>query len=191
MMKFLTKLAQRILKDEIANYESQITDLTKDRDGYLDSYVKANGTIAELKNELNKKGNCMLPVSLVAEVVKFLPDANFLAIHIPNSGDEYIMNSGSCSFGRYDWKFEIKIDKVVRISDKKIELIVNLTNTRGVKTEIHIPATLVTYHNIASDIKGYVWNMYGSGIDMITDDVYRVVDDAVDVWANCLRDLFC
>ena len=184
MKKLFKKIAGKILREEI-------DALTKERDGYKQQVIELNTSNGELISENEKlrkrisDGNkTILPNTLMAEVLKRMPDPNKLAYHQKLDVDDCF----KVHFGGH-WSFDVKIDKLTKITDEKLELVFEVVSEDGWKQELRIPCVVVSYQSPVTNIRTWVWNLFESGISVVPDHLYAVITASGKAWEKVIVEL--
>lgn len=142
-----------------------------------------------LEEKFKKSVSCVLPNSVVAKIISYLPDPNAVG-NAPELrvNKEFVLTGDYTKIVDEDgrWWFEVKFLRLVKESDERINLEISLRNDLGYYKLI-IPAT-IEYLN--GEVRTWVWNFYNSGIVTITDAIYHVIYQSKEAWCNVKRELF-
>ncbi|MBQ7494396.1 MAG: hypothetical protein IJT75_01315 [Bacteroidaceae bacterium] len=194
MKKLLKRLASRILAAEIKDKNNEIAKLSDARDGLDMKCRKFSEEIERLRQRITDGGKVVLPNSVVAKIFANLPDPNSIGSNkMLKINKPYILTSenreAKISGDNGLWFFEVTIHRVERISDKKVELVIELRNESG-RFVLRIPAIVVRYKNAITECDTWVWNLYESGIDALPDHTFTVMYSAMKAWADVSREFF-
>lgn len=200
MKNFLKRIASRILKDELDSYSRRIDELVRDRDALVDQCAELNRDIRIAEGEKNVYKQRMaaslkyiLPNGVVAKIIGVLPDPNEVAYKmdklLPNN--DYIITGGPVNLEdgeKRNWFFEVKFEKLVKISDVKIMLYVTLRNNSG-SASLEIPAVRDHLRGNDVEIDTWVWNLWEAGLAVLPDNLYAVMYKACEAWNNIKHEL--
>lgn len=200
MKKFIKKIAAKILSEELAAYDNRVNELTHDRDMLVTQCGELNGQINSLTVERNRYRNRMaaslkyvLPNGVVAKIISVLPNPNEVADKMEKSlaGHDYIIKGSSVPLSdgeKQNWFFEVKFEKLEKISDVKIMLHVTLRNNMGT-ARLEIPAVVDHLSSATSAVDTWVWNLWEAGLAVLPDDLYGVFYRANKTWNKVMQEL--
>ena len=200
MKNFVKKIASKILSAELIEYDDRIKELTQDRDTLVSQCRELNGQIDTLTAERDRYKERMaasmkyvLPNGVVAKIIKVLPNPNEVADKMVKflAGQDYIITGSSVPLSdgeKQNWFFEVKFDKLEKISDVKIMLHVTLRNNMGT-AHLEIPAVIDHLGSATADVDTWVWNLWEAGLAVLPDDLYGVLYRANAAWTNVMHEL--
>ena len=200
MKNFIKKIASKILSAELAAYDNRVNEITQDRDALVSQCGELNGQIKRLTVERNRYKNriaaslkYVLPNGVVAKIISVLPNPNEVADKMEKSlaGRDYIIKGSSVPLshgGIQNWFFEVKFEKLEKISDVKIMLHVTLRNNMGT-AHLGIPAVIDHLGSATTTVDTWVWNLWEAGLAVLPDDLYGVLYRANSAWTNVMHEL--
>ena len=200
MKKIIKKIASKILSKELTAYENRVNELTKDRDMLVSQCGELNGQVRSLTVERNRYKNrmaaslkCVLPNGVVAKIISVLPNPNEVADKMEKSlaGKDYIITGSSVPLSdgeKQNWFFEVKFEKLEKISDVKIMLHVTLRNDMGTE-HLEIPAVIDHLSSATSAVDTWIWNLWEAGLAVLPDDLYGVFYRANKAWNKVMHEL--
>lgn len=200
MKKFIKKIASKILSEELAAYDNRVNELSQDRDILVAQCGELNGQIRFLTSERDRYKERMaaslkyvLPNGVVAKIISVLPNPNEVADKMEKSlaGQDYIITGTSVPLSdgeKQNWFFEVKFEKLKKISDVKIMLHVTLRNNMGT-AHLEIPAVVDHLSGATSDVNTWVWNLWEAGLAVLPDDLYGVLYRANNAWTIVRHEL--
>lgn len=200
MENFIKKIASKILSKELAAYDNRVKELTQDRDILVAQCGELNGQIRSLTDERDKYKERMaaslkyvLPNGVVAKIISVLPNPNEVGNKMEKSlpGQDYIIKGSSVPLSdgeKQNWFFEVKFEKLEKISDVKIMLHVTLRNNNGT-ARLEIPAVLDHLSSATTAVDTWVWNLWEAGLAVLHDDLYGVLYKANSAWNNVMHEL--
>lgn len=200
MKKFIKKIASKILSEELAVYDNRVNELTHDRDTLVSQCGELNGQINSLTAERDRYKKRMaaslkyvLPNGVVAKIISVLPNPNEVADKMEKSlaGQDYIITGSSVPLSdgkKQNWFFEVKFEKLEKISNVKIMLHVTLRNNMGT-ARLEIPAVVDHLSGDTSAVDTWVWNLWEAGLAVLPDDLYGVLYRANNAWTNVMHEL--
>lgn len=200
MKKFIKKIASKILREELAAYDNRVNELIQDRDTLVSQCGELNGQINRLTAERDKYKEriaaslkYVLPNGVVAKIISVLPNPNEVANKMEKSlaGQDYIITGSSVPLSdgeKQNWFFEVKFERLEKISDVKIMLHITLRNNMGA-SHLEIPAVVDHLSGATTAVDTWVWNLWEAGLAVLPDDLYGVLYRANNVWAKIKNDL--
>lgn len=200
MKKFIKKIASKILSEELAAYDSRVGELTQDRDTLVAQCGALNGQIDSLTAERDRYKERMaaslkyvLPNGVVAKIISVLPNPNEVANKAEKilAGQDYIITGSSVPLSdgeKQNWFFEVKFEKLEKISDVKIMLHITLKNNLGM-AHLEIPAVADRLIGSTASVDTWVWNLWEAGVAVLPDDLYGVFYRANSAWTNVMHEL--
>ena len=199
MKKFLKRIAAKILSEEIESYDQRVKELTQDRDTLVHQCGDLNGQLNAVtqekdryKKRLAASVKYVLPNSVIAKILAVLPDPNEVG-NKPELriGKDYIIKGDAVTINSQQyggWFFEVKFDRLIKISDKKINLRVILRNNQGT-SQLDIAATIGHLHSGNNELTTWLWNIYESGVVAMPDQLYNVIYCASEAWNKVMHEL--
>ena len=200
MKKFIKKIASKLLSEELAAYDNRVNELTQDRDIVVSQCRELNGQIRSLTAERDKYKERMaaslkyvLPNGVVAKIISVLPNPNEVADKMGKylDGQNYIITGSSVPLSdgeKQNWFFEVKFEKLEKISDVKIMLHVTLRNDMGT-ARLEIPAVVDHLRSATLSVDTWAWNLWEAGLAVLPDDLYGVLYRANNDWTNVRHEL--
>lgn len=193
MKNFIKKIASKILSEELAAYENRVSELVQDRDNLIAQCGELGAERDRYKERMAASLKYVLPNGVVAKIISVLPNPNEVANKMEKSlaGQDYIITGSSVPLSdgeKQNWFFEVKFEKLEKISDVKIMLHVTLMNNRG-SARLEIPAVVDHLSGATSSVDTWVWNLWEAGLAVLPDDLYGVFYKAADAWNNVLHEL--
>lgn len=186
-MKNLFKLlAKAVLTKEFAELNQRQRELEDDNKILQGDKTRLENEVSNLTKRLNDMHTTLLPHNVISAIISMLPDPNMVAN------------------GRFKCKVAAKKKVYCKACDFEIQFIEDdkLIGERGVvgvtleiKNEygrmvVFIPAERSNYHNSVTQIDTYTWSIYKSGIVGVTDDLFAIIFQSTQAWAECLNELF-
>lgn len=192
-MNILKFLAQKILRKELVAYNDRISELTADRDWLTKQCGDLNRDLKRYGERLAKSVRYVVPNSVIAKIIAVLPDPNGIGDNSELKIDKANIIKGEAvkinDKGVFDgWFFEVRFEKLVRISEVKVILQVTLRNNQGM-VRLEIPATVGNFSNNGVEIRTWIWNIYESGMSCLPDNVFNVYYHAAKSWSNIKYEL--
>ena len=186
----IKKLVRWILRQELSEKDDEIKQSTTERDWFISELAKVSDERNRYKERLASSINYVLPNGVVSKVISLLPNPNELRKYLHGDGKEYIItgNPADVRDPNDRWYFSVKFEKLVKVSDVKILMVVTLKNNLGY-AKLEIPATVANLKLDKSEYNSWVWNFYEAGIAMVPDDLYGVMQRSKDAWNNVLYEL--
>lgn len=178
------KLAKWILRNEISDYDDCVSKLTREKEGLTSELTKVCNERNKYKERLAASINYVLPNGVISKIIAVLPNPNDVGNKPELRVDkEYIIQG---DFNKIEdetkrWFFEVKFEKLEKISDVKIVLHITLRNNMGY-SHLEIPAIVDNIHGKDTIIQSWVWNFYEAGLVMIPDHLYYVLQTADTAW---------
>lgn len=198
MEKLIKKIARRILRQEITDFESRINTLEDDRalliEQCLERKDKINAMteeIAELRKRISHPKVHVLPVGLVSKVMAQMPNPNSIGTFAQKEMREksYIIQGQGGKMHEEDkWYFEVRFESIDIITDNRVELTISVRNNLG-QQKIKIPATKTTLTNENLEVDTWVWNLQESDLLVLPDDLYAVLYKASEAWTNICAEI--
>lgn len=172
--KQVLKIARKLLERAGAKH-AEINELSKE--------------VRRLRELVYGKRGCLLPVTLYTKIIAWLPDANLIGNHF------YDYYEGK---GRQVTVKET-LDGVEYPRLISLESQINEMGERGAVVIIHdyqiqffIPLRLeVTNYNlfgVHSNINTYIWDIYRSGVRIVTDDAWAFLLNYVKAQSNVMKE---
>ena len=178
MKKFLKRIAAKILSEEIEAYDKRVNELTQEKDRY--------------KERLAASVKYVLPNSVIAKILAALPDPNEVGNNTElRIGKDYIIKGDAVTINSHQyggWFFEVKFERLIKISDKKINLRVILRNNQGT-SQLDIAATIGHLYSGNNEITTWLWNIYESGVVAMPDHLYNVIYCVSGAWNKVMHEL--
>lgn len=185
MKNWFKYVAGKILKQEI-------TTLTNERDGFKQQVIESNSRCCKLNDEnerLRKRiadnNKTILPNTVVAEVLRRMPDPNEL---VYNKNLNLRENDFKVHF-KDIWSFDVRMNKFTKITDEKLELAFEVVSEDGWKQELRIPCVVANYESPTTNIRTWVWNLFESGISVVPDHLYAVIFESSKAWNKVIVEL--
>lgn len=200
MKNFIKKIASKILSKELAAYDNKVDELVRKRDVLVRLYGGLKDQINYLTAERDRYKERMpaslkyiLPNGVVAKIISVLPNPNEVANKMEKSlaGQDYIITGTSVPLSdgeKQNWFFEVKFEKLEKISDVKIMLHVTLRNNGGT-AHLEIPAVVDHLSSATVSVDTWVWNLWEAGIAVLPDDLYGVLYRFNNAWTNVRHEL--
>lgn len=198
MKKLIKKLARRILRQEIADFESRIVTLENDRALLIEQCRESQESvdamtkeIAELRKRISHPRVHVLPAGLVSKVMLKMPNPNSIGTFAQNEMREksYIIQGQGGKMHEEDkWYFEVRFESIDVITDNRVELTISVRNNLG-QQKIKIPATKATLTSEKLKATTWVWNLQESDLLVLPDDLYAVLYKASEAWTNICAEM--
>lgn len=185
------KIARWILREEISDYELCVEKLTKEKDGLTSEIAKVSNERNKYKERLAASVNYVLPNGVVSKIIAVLPNPNEIGLKPElKLGKDYVIQGEPVKIeGEMQrWFFEVKFEKLEKISDVKILLHISLRNNMGY-SHMTIPAVVDNIIGHKTEVKSWVWNFYEAGVVMVPDDIYYVFQTADTAWDNVRHEI--
>lgn len=182
------ELSRWILRKELDEMDSQLEARAAACREWEDKYKELLSNYQKLYDKVASSVRCILPNGVVAKIISYLPDPNAVGNKSELRIDREFVLSGDYTKIYGDdgrWWFEVKFLRLVKVSDEKILLEVSLRNNKRY-FKLEIPATVEFFNG---QVRTWVWNIYESGMVVITDNIYSFINKADDVWCKVQRDL--
>ena len=184
------KLAKWILRNEISEYDACVDRLTKEKEGLTSELVKVCNERNKYKERLAASIKYILPNGVVSKIIAVLPNPNDIGNKPELRVDKEFVITGDATRiadPEMRWFFDVKFERLVKISDVKIVIEVSLRNNHGY-SKLEIPA-VIDHLGGQGEITSWVWNFWEAGLVMIPDDIYGVIFRATDAWNNVKHEL--
>lgn len=184
------RLAKWILRKEIAEYDSCVDKLTKEKDGLISDLSYVTNQRDKYKERLAASMKYILPNGVVSKIIAVLPNPNDVGNKPELRVDKEFVITGDATRitdPEQRWFFDVKFERLVKISEVKIVIEVSLRNNHGY-SKLEIPA-VITHLGCQGEITSWVWNFWEAGLVMIPDDIYGVIYRAFEAWNNVKYEL--
>lgn len=184
------KLAKWILRNEIAEYDACVDKLTKEKEGLISELSFVTNQCNRYKERLAASIKYILPNGVVSKIIAVLPNPNDVGNKPELRVDKEFVITGDTTRitdPEMRWFFDVKFERLVKISDVKIVIEVSLRNNHGY-SKLEIPA-VITHLGGQGEITSWVWNFWEAGLVMIPDDIYGVIYRITEAWNNVRNEL--
>ena len=186
-MKNLFKLlAKAVLTKEFAELNQRQRELEDNNSILQVEKTQLENEVSKLTCRLNDMHTTLLPHNVISAIISMLPDPNMVANgrFVPKIAAKKTVYCKACDF---EIRF-IDDDKSIGETDK-IGVTLEIKNQYG-RMVVFIPAERSKYHNSVTQIDTYTWSIYQSGIVGVTDDLFAIIFQSTQAWAECLNELF-